>query len=71
VISDAGGAREVLEEPVAGRIVGRTSEAIAAAVGEVLANPPKREAVATTVAGYSWDANGKALVGHWQSLLTN
>jgi teichuronic acid biosynthesis glycosyltransferase TuaC len=71
VISDAGGAREVLEEPLAGRIVERTPEAIAAAVGEVLANPPKREAVATTVAGYSWDANGKALVGHWQSIVAD
>jgi teichuronic acid biosynthesis glycosyltransferase TuaC len=71
VISDAGGAREVLEEPMAGRIVERTPQAIAAAVGEVLANPPKREAVATTVAGYSWDANGAALVGHWQSIVAN
>jgi glycosyltransferase involved in cell wall biosynthesis len=68
VITDAGGAREVLREPVAGRIVERSAAAIAAAVSNILANPPSREAVAATVAGYSWEANGAALVTHWQGL---
>jgi glycosyltransferase involved in cell wall biosynthesis len=68
VITDAGGAREVLHEPVAGRMVERSAAAIAAAVGDILANPPSREAVAATVADYSWEANGAALVKHWQGL---
>lgn len=68
VITDAGGAREVLREPVAGRIVERSAAAIAAAVGDILTNPSSREAVAATVAHYSWEANGAALVEHWRQV---
>src|SRR5690606_24647772 len=39
VISDAGGARELVTRPEAGRIVAREPEAIAGAVREVIANP--------------------------------
>jgi teichuronic acid biosynthesis glycosyltransferase TuaC len=68
VISDVGGAREVLREPVAGRIVERSAAAIAAAIADILAKPPARDQVAATVADYSWEANGVALVEHWQGL---
>ncbi len=69
VITDTGGAREVLRSDAAGRIVERDAEAIAAAVRELLASPPHRDAVAATVANYSWEANGAALVEHWRQLL--
>ncbi|RDV07375.1 glycosyltransferase family 4 protein [Sphingorhabdus pulchriflava] len=69
VITDTGGAREVLHSDTAGRIVERDAEAIAAAVHELLASPPHRETVAATVADYSWEANGAALVAHWRHLL--
>lgn len=70
VITDAGGAREVVQSSTAGRIVQRNADAIASAVNELLASPPHREAVAATVADYSWEANGTALVEHWRHLLT-
>jgi teichuronic acid biosynthesis glycosyltransferase TuaC len=70
VITDAGGAREVLVDPSAGRIVERKASAIAAAVLDILANPPSRGAVAASVADYSWQRNGEALVKYWQTLVS-
>lgn len=69
IITDTGGAREVMKSTAAGRIVERNADAIAAAAHELLASPPHREAVAATVADYSWQANGAALVAHWRRLL--
>ena len=69
VITDAGGAREVVKSDAAGRIVARDADAIAAAIHELLSAPPRREAVAATVADYSWQANGAALVAHWRHLI--
>lgn len=69
VITDTGGAREVMQSAAAGRIVERSADAIACAVHELLTSPPHREAVAATVADYSWQANGAALVAHWRRLL--
>ena len=69
VITDTGGAREVMKSAASGRIVERNADAIAAAVHELLMEPPHREAVASTVADYSWQANGAALVAHWRHLL--
>jgi glycosyltransferase involved in cell wall biosynthesis len=69
VITDTGGAREAMKSAASGRIVERNADAIAAAVHELLMEPPHREAVASTVADYSWQANGAALVAHWRHLL--
>jgi teichuronic acid biosynthesis glycosyltransferase TuaC len=68
VITDVGGAREVLRGPAAGRIIERTRTAIAKAVNALLAEPAARDAVAAAVADYSWEANGAALVAHWRQL---
>lgn len=68
VITDVGGAREVLTSPVGGQIVERKAGAIAAAVRQLLANPPDRYSVAAVVADYSWERNGKALIAYWRSL---
>jgi glycosyltransferase involved in cell wall biosynthesis len=69
VISDAGGARELVTRPEAGRIVARDAQAIADAVRALIADPPPREAVATCAAGFSWEANAAALADYYEGLL--
>jgi glycosyltransferase involved in cell wall biosynthesis len=64
VISDVGGAREVVDRPAAGRIVPRDAAAIAAAIGQLLADPPAPEAVREAALRFTWAANGDALVAH-------
>ena len=71
VISDAGGARELVTGPTAGRIVARDADAIAGAVRELLADPPARERVAECAARFSWDANAAALAGYYESIIPN
>lgn len=61
VIPDIGGAREVVRDHSAGRIVDRTPEAIAQAVSELLQHPPSQDAVAANAERFSWDANAAAL----------
>ncbi|KPF91290.1 glycoside hydrolase [Novosphingobium sp. AAP83] len=61
IIPDIGGAREVVLDDSAGRIVERTPEAIAQAVIEVLANPPGQNSVAANAERFSWSANAAAL----------
>lgn len=65
VISDAGGAAELVTSPSAGRIVERTPDAIAAAVRGILANPPSLSDVAASLGGrFDWDRNGRELAAH-------
>ncbi len=68
VISDAGGARELVRDSVAGRIVGWDVEEIVAAVGAILAEPPSQSDVSATVRDrFDWAKNGRELAAHWQS----
>ena len=69
VITDAGGARKVLTRPEAGRIVERDAAAIAAAVRELLADPPPREAVVACASRFSWETNAAALAEYYEALL--
>jgi glycosyltransferase involved in cell wall biosynthesis len=69
VIGDAGGARELVTRPEAGRIVARDAGAIAAAVRELLDDPPPREAVAECAARFSWEANAAALAEYYAGLM--
>ncbi len=65
VISDAGGAAELVTAPAAGRIVDRTPDAIADAVRSILANPPAPAEVAASLNGrFDWDRNGRELAEH-------
>ncbi len=65
VISDAGGAAELVTSPVAGRIVSRTPEAIADAVRAIFAKPPSPADVAASLGGrFDWDRNGRELAAH-------
>jgi glycosyltransferase involved in cell wall biosynthesis len=65
VITDVGGAREVVRSPAAGRLVARSPEAIAAAMRELLANPPDQASVAAEAAHFSWEANAAQLAAHY------
>ena len=68
VISDAGGARELLRDPVAGRVVARDAGAIADAVRDLRLAQSSPAQVSASVADFSWEANGRALAQHWRSL---
>jgi glycosyltransferase involved in cell wall biosynthesis len=69
VITDAGGARELVTVPDAGMIVERDSGAIATAVRALLANPPAPETVSASAARFSWEANAAALASYYEGLL--
>jgi len=68
VISDVGGAREVLDRPEAGRLTAAEPAAIAGHVRDVLAADADRRAVAATVERFSWEANTAALHAHLAAL---
>lgn len=68
VTCDVGGARELIANDTAGRLVERTAGAIAAGINAVLNNPPAREAVASLTEKFSWDANAEALAQHYTRL---
>jgi glycosyltransferase involved in cell wall biosynthesis len=70
VIADAGGAREVVTGPGAGRIVPREPASIAGALRELLADPPPRERVAEYAARFDWKANAAALAEYYEKLIT-
>ncbi|HEX8512984.1 MAG TPA: glycosyltransferase [Allosphingosinicella sp.] len=69
LISDVGGAREVLDRPEAGRLVAREPGAIAASAREMLASPPDRAAVRRSAERFSWERNGAELHEHLAGLL--
>ena len=69
VITDVGGAREVVDRPAAGRLVARTPEAIAAGIREVLSNPVARSEVAETVRDFTWERNSETLYGYLKGLV--
>ncbi|UVO50278.1 glycosyltransferase [Sphingomonas sp. SUN019] len=69
VISDAGGAREVVTGRDAGRIVAREAAAVAAGIAEVLADPPGQGAVRAGAERFTWEANTTALYAHLKGLV--
>lgn len=65
IISEAGGAAELVTSPVAGRIVARSPKAIADAVQAILASPPSPADVAASLGDrFDWDRNGRELAAH-------
>lgn len=68
VITDSGGAREVVVDETAGRIVPRDADAIAAAIRDLLVDPPAQAAVAANAERFSWDNNARSLAAYWQGL---
>ncbi|MFC3101293.1 glycosyltransferase [Altererythrobacter lauratis] len=69
VITDAGGARELVADDSAGRIVERNAPAIVQGVREVLAAAIPAEKVAANAARFSWEANAAALAEYYAGLL--
>ncbi len=69
VIPDIGGAREVVRNDTAGRIVARDPLAIAGAVEALLQAPPEQIDVAALVRDFSWGRNAENLVHFWSDVL--
>lgn len=69
VITDAGGARELVTHRDAGLIVDRSSAAIAAGVTDLLGDMPRREATSAMAERFSWDANAAALADHYRAII--
>jgi teichuronic acid biosynthesis glycosyltransferase TuaC len=69
VLADIPPAHEVIDGPDAGRIVASDAAAIAAAIGDLIANQPDREALAArTRTRFDWDRNGAELAAHLRGL---
>ncbi len=68
VIPDAGGAREIVTTPAAGRIVDRQAGTFAHAIAELIADPVAPADVADTVSAYSWETNRDRLYAHLSRL---
>jgi teichuronic acid biosynthesis glycosyltransferase TuaC len=69
VITDAGGAAEVVRSPAAGRIVAREAEAFARAIADLLAAPPPGDETREAAARFTWEANSAALYDHLSGLV--
>ncbi|QLC22210.1 glycosyltransferase family 4 protein [Parasphingopyxis sp. CP4] len=69
VISDAGGAKELVDRPEAGAIVPSDPAAIATAINAILADPPDQQAVRATVDKFSWKQNSEQLFAHLSALV--
>lgn len=72
VITDVGGAREVLtgENPAAGCIVERDASAIAKGLSEVFAANMSQAEVAQSAERFSWQANAEALARYYDRLVS-
>ena len=69
VITDAGGAREVVISPEAGRVTIGDPLAFAAAIADLLASLPARSATRATAAGFTWERNTATLYAHLAALV--
>jgi glycosyltransferase involved in cell wall biosynthesis len=74
VLSDVGGFREVVEEHGAGRLVAPEPATLAAAIGELLADPAERERLAerarAAAAGpFSWDSIAERTIAVYEEVL--
>ncbi len=70
VLSDIPPAHEVIDGPDAGRIAAAEPAALAGAIGEVLALPRDREALAArTRARFDWERNGAELAQHLRGIM--
>jgi teichuronic acid biosynthesis glycosyltransferase TuaC len=68
VISDVGGAGEVLDRPESGALAKPDPASVADAILRVLARDADRHAVAATVERFSWEANTAALYDHLKAV---
>ena len=64
VVTETGAAHEVVDRPAAGRVVPRDPFAIAAAMREILADPPRQEEVRKAAERFSWERNASELAAY-------
>ena len=69
VISDAGGAREVVTTRDAGRIVASNPANLAVAIGDLLAHLPASANVRAAALPFTWSANAAGLRDHLAGLV--
>ncbi len=69
VITDAGGAREVVTAASAGRVVARDADAFAQAISALLTDPPLAADVRRHAARFTWAANTSSLYAHLSGLV--
>jgi glycosyltransferase involved in cell wall biosynthesis len=69
VITNAGGAREVLTDEIAGHIVERTADGVMAGLQSVLAAAPSRAACRQIAERFTWERNTEALFRHLSLLV--
>ena len=70
VISDVGGAREVIDRPAAGRLVDRNPQAIAEGLRDVLAARYSQADVAEVASRFSWETNAARLAEIYTSIVS-
>lgn len=70
VITNAGGAREVVTGPDAGVIVARETHAIAAGICRVLNSRSDPQTVAAMAERFDWAVNGRALGAHYDRIIS-
>lgn len=68
VITDTGGAREVVTSRAAGLIVERTTQAITHGIEALLDDPPSRAETAAMAARFDWKVNGEKLAEYYSRL---
>ncbi len=69
VISDVGGARELVKDESAGYIVERDKQQVADAINKLLAEPRDQAEVAQNVAYFSWDINAEKMDAHLRKVI--
>ncbi|WP_298465401.1 glycosyltransferase [uncultured Erythrobacter sp.] len=69
ITTDVGGARELINNDIAGRLIERTPEAVVEAVESLLAAPPNPESVAASAERFSWDNNAAELAAYFERLV--
>jgi glycosyltransferase involved in cell wall biosynthesis len=69
VTCEAGGVRDVIDRPEAGRIAARDAGALAAAVAQLLEDTPVQEAVRRSAERFSWERNARELHAHLRALV--
>jgi teichuronic acid biosynthesis glycosyltransferase TuaC len=70
VITDVGGAREVLDRPVAGHLIGADPSEIAAAIRELIEHPRDPIAVRACAERFTWETNTAALYDHLSAMIS-
>ncbi|MBV9842557.1 MAG: glycosyltransferase [Sphingomonadaceae bacterium] len=71
VTADVGGAREAIDRPAAGRLVERKPGAVAAALAELIAQPPDPAETRKAAERFTWDANATTLEAHLRAIVSS